>query len=78
MDLCRTVAAACDEHWGVSVVAGVDDSACDKGGKPPASRSAWRYCIPPNSADFAGRQVSLPAEVLESYLRRKMHPIIKV
>lgn len=71
MGLCRTVVAACDEHSVVSVVEGVDDSACDKGDKPPALQSVWRYCNPLNFANFAKRQVSLPAEVLESYLYRE-------
>jgi len=72
MDLCRTVAAACDERSGVNVVGGVGDSACDKGDKQPASRSAWRCCNPPSFADFAERRVSLPAEVLGSCLHRKV------
>lgn len=70
MDLCRTAVAACDERSAVSVAAGADDSACDKDDKPPASRSASRYCSPRNFADFAERLVSLPAEVLENYLHR--------
>lgn len=72
MGLCRTVVAACGEHWAASVAGAVDGSACDKGDKPLASRSAWRYCNPPSSADFAGRPVSLPAAALESYLRKKI------
>lgn len=68
MGLCRTVVAACDERSVVSVVEGVDDSAYDKGDKPLALRSAWRYYNPPNFVDFAKRRVSLLAEVLENYL----------
>lgn len=75
MDPCRTVVAAYDERSVASVVEEVDDSACDKGDKPPASRSAWRYCNPPNSADFARRRVSLPAEALENYLHRMFHTL---
>lgn len=71
MGLCRTVVAACDEHSVASVVEVVDDSACDRGDKPLASRSAWRYCNLPNFADSAKRRVSLPVEVLENYLYRK-------
>lgn len=74
MDLCRTVVAAYDERSVASVVEEVDDSACDKGDKPPASRSAWRYCNPPNFADFAKKRVSLLAEVLENYLHRQNVP----
>jgi len=70
MDPCRTIVAMCDERSVVSVVEEVDDSACDKDDKPPASRSAWRYCNQPNFADFARRQVSLPAEALENYLHK--------
>jgi len=72
MDLCRTVAATCGERSAVNVVGRVDDSACDKGDKRPASRSAWRCCNPPSFADFARRRVSLPAEVLGSCLHRKV------
>lgn len=68
MGLCRTVVAACDERSVVSVVEGVDDSACDKDGKPLASRSVWRYYNLPNFVNSAKRRGSLPAEVLESYL----------
>lgn len=71
MDPCRIVVAACDERSAVSVVEVVDDSACDKDDTPPAARSAWRYCNPPNFADFARRRVSLPAEVLENYLYKQ-------
>lgn len=68
MGPCRTVVAACDERSVASAVEVVDDSACDKGDKPLASRSAWRYCNLPNFVDSAKRRVSLPAEVLENYL----------
>lgn len=68
MDPCRTVVAVYDERSVVSVVEEVDDSACDKDDKPLASRLAWRYCNPLNFVDSAKRRVSLPAEVLESYL----------
>lgn len=71
MDPCRTVVAACDERSVVGVVEEVDDSACDKGDKPPAWQSAWRYCNRLNFADFAKRRVSLPAEALENYLHRQ-------
>lgn len=68
MGLCKTIAAACDERSAVSAVEVVDDSACDKDDKPPASRSVWRYCSSPSSADFAERRVSPLAVILENYL----------
>lgn len=71
MDPCRIVVAACDERSVVSVVEVADDSACDKGDKPPAVQSAWRYCNPLNFADFARRRVSLLAEALENYLYKQ-------
>jgi len=78
MDLCRTVAAAC-ERSAASVVEGFGDSAGgDRDDKPPASRSAWRYCSPRSFADFAGRRVSLPAEVLENCLRKQIpHSLVR-
>lgn len=78
MDPCRTVVAAYDERSVVSVVEEVDDSACDKDDKPPASQSAWRYCNQPNFANFARRLVSLPVEALENYLRRQNVSYFKI
>lgn len=78
MDPCRTVVAACDERSVVSVVEVVDDSAYDKGDKLLVLQSAWRYCNPPNFADFARRRVSLLAEVLENYLYKQNVPCLKI
>lgn len=78
MDPCRIVVAACDERLVVNVAEVVDDSACDKDDKPPASQLAWRCCNPPNFAGFARRRVSLPAEALENYLYRQNVSCFKI